>query len=222
MIKHLLAGGFFFLSLAVLLVAQTFTGVSLIGVRLGAQGGGDVVGPSSSVNGQVATFSGTTGKLLAAFTGTGIYRFSSGVPSLITQGTDGNCVSWSTSGGLSDAGAPCGSGGGATYSAGDGIGISGTTISVDTTVPALVADGSQSMTFGTISSGTISTQTLTVSGVSVGDRVTMGWPSSLPDGLIPFAYVSATDTITVKLYKATSGSASVTGLTFYYQVQRIR
>ena len=227
MVKHLLAGGFFFLALAVLLVAQTFTGVSLIGVRLGAQGGtGDVVGPSSSVDSEVALYSGTTGKLLKRATGSGLATLASGVLGVQTPGTVNNCVKWAAGGLLADAGAACGAGGGGgSYSAGDGINgtsLSGGTIAVDTSVAALVIDGSQSLTFGTVASGSMATQTMTVPGVAIGDKLSMSWPAGLPDGVIPFAFISATDTVTVKAYKATAGSADVSGLTFGYQVQRSR
>lgn len=45
----------------------------------GGGGSGDVVGPASSVNSQVALFNGTTGKLLKASTATGVAKLSSGV-----------------------------------------------------------------------------------------------------------------------------------------------
>lgn len=52
----------------------------------GGSGSGDVVGPASSVNNQIALFSGTSGKLLKAASGAGIVRVSSsGV-----YGTPGN------------------------------------------------------------------------------------------------------------------------------------
>ena len=226
-IKGFLAGTAFFFSLTVLLVAQSITGVSIIGVKLGAQGGsGDVVGPSSSVDSEVALFSGTTGKLLKRASASGLATLTSGVLGTQTAGTTNNCVKWAAGGLLADAGSPCGSGGGGgSYAAGDGIdgtSLSSGTVAVDTTVPVLVVAGSQSLTFGSISSGAISTQTITANGAAVGDPVQMGYPATLPDGLIAIAYVSATDTITVKLYKATSGSADVSGQTFSYQVWRTR
>lgn len=230
MIKHLLAGGFFFLSLAVLIVAQTFTGVSIIGVKLGAQAGtGDVSSnTSTSVDGEIALFGpATTGKQIRRATGSGLATLASGVLGVQTAGTVNNCVKWAAGGLLADAGAACGAGGGGggSYAAGDGINgtsLSSGTIAVDTSVPALVIDGSQSLTFGTVASGSMATQTMTVSGVAIGDKLSMSWPASLPDGVIPFAFISATDTVTVKVYKATAGSADVSGLTFGYQVQRSR
>src|SRR5690606_41893837 len=40
---------------------------------------GDVVGPASSVDGEVALFDGTTGKLLKSATATGVAKLTSGV-----------------------------------------------------------------------------------------------------------------------------------------------
>lgn len=51
-------------------------------------GTGDVVGPSSSVDGQITLFDGTSGKLLKAATTTGLIKASSGVISAATAGTD--------------------------------------------------------------------------------------------------------------------------------------
>jgi hypothetical protein len=51
-------------------------------------GGGDVVGPASSVASEVALFDGTTGKLLKRATTTGILKGTSGVLSAATAGTD--------------------------------------------------------------------------------------------------------------------------------------
>lgn len=51
-------------------------------------GSGDVVGPSSSVDSQIALFNSTSGKLIKAATTTGLLKASSGVISAATSGTD--------------------------------------------------------------------------------------------------------------------------------------
>ena len=51
-------------------------------------GAGDVNGPASSVNAQIALFNGTTGKLLQAATTTGLLKATSGVIAAATSGTD--------------------------------------------------------------------------------------------------------------------------------------
>lgn len=54
----------------------------------GGTGTGDVVGPSSSVDGELTLFSGTTGKLLKSASLTGLVKATSGVASAATAGTD--------------------------------------------------------------------------------------------------------------------------------------
>jgi len=51
-------------------------------------GSGDVVGPSSAVDSQIALFDSTTGKLIKAATTTGLLKASSGVIAAATSGTD--------------------------------------------------------------------------------------------------------------------------------------
>lgn len=57
-------------------------------VAVGTGAGGDVVGPASSVDGEIALFDGTTGKLIKSATTTGIVKATSGVISAATAGTD--------------------------------------------------------------------------------------------------------------------------------------
>ncbi len=51
-------------------------------------GNGDVVGPASSTDSQIALFNSTTGKLIKAATTTGVLKASSGVIAAATSGTD--------------------------------------------------------------------------------------------------------------------------------------
>lgn len=53
-----------------------------------ASGTGDVVGPASSVDGEIVLFNATTGKLIKSATTTGILKATSGVLSAATAGTD--------------------------------------------------------------------------------------------------------------------------------------
>ena len=78
-------------------------------------GTGDVVGPASSTNAQIALFSGTTGKLLQAATTTGMVKANSGVISAAVAGTDyvepGGALGTPTSGTLTNCtGLPVGTG----------------------------------------------------------------------------------------------------------------
>jgi hypothetical protein len=54
----------------------------------GGGGSGDVTGPSASVNGEIALFSGTTGKVIQRATTTGLLKASAGVLAQAVAGTD--------------------------------------------------------------------------------------------------------------------------------------
>jgi hypothetical protein len=54
----------------------------------GTGGGGDVTGQASSVDSEIAIFSGTTGKVIKRATNTGVLKATSGVLSTATPGTD--------------------------------------------------------------------------------------------------------------------------------------
>lgn len=58
------------------------------GISGGGEGTGDVVGPSSSVDSEVALFNSTTGKLIKRASITGLGKFTSGVLSAAVSGTD--------------------------------------------------------------------------------------------------------------------------------------
>jgi hypothetical protein len=70
-------------------------------------GTGDVTGPASSVNAQIALFSGSTGKILQVATTTGMVKASSGVIAAATAGTDyvapGGALGTPSSGTLTNA-----------------------------------------------------------------------------------------------------------------------
>ena len=112
--------------------------------------------------------------------------------------------------------------GGGSATAGDGIKISGTEVSVDQSVPAIAISGSQSLTFGTIASGASAQMSMSVPGALIGDRIVAGWPATLADGLVGIMYVPANDQVAVRLCKVTTGNAAVVGLTFTYQIIRGR
>lgn len=59
----------------------------------GALAPGDVIGPASAVDSQIALFSGTSGKVIQAATTTGILKASSGVIAAAVEGTDYGNVS---------------------------------------------------------------------------------------------------------------------------------
>lgn len=64
------------------------TNLSMSGTTLNASGSGDVSGPASSVDSEIALFSSTTGKVIKRATGTGIVKAVSGVYNVIAIPSD--------------------------------------------------------------------------------------------------------------------------------------
>ena len=75
-------------------------------------------------------------------------------------------------------------------------------------VPArqLALVGSASIDFASISAGAVGTQSVTVTGAKTGDVVALGPPSGINANLIWSGYVSAADTVTIRLYNPTGGA----------------
>ncbi len=78
----------------------------------GGGGSGDVTGPSSSVDSEVALFSGTTGKTLKRAAGNGLAMLTGGVLSLVSIGTSSGTVAAGDDSRFTDSRAPTGSAGG--------------------------------------------------------------------------------------------------------------
>lgn len=67
--------------------------------------------------------------------------------------------------------------------------------------------GNASLTWTAITGNTSATRTITVAGAAIGDRVILGLPATgVDDGLVSEAWVSAADTVTVRLRNVTGGS----------------
>lgn len=143
-------------------------------------GSGDVSGPSSSVDSEIALFSSTTGKVIKRATTTGIVKATSGVISAATAGSDyvapGGALGTPSSGTLSScSGLPI------------STGVSGLGTSVATALAvnvgssgAVVVNGGA---LGTPSSGTLSSCSglpisTGVSGLGTGVATFLGTPSS--------------------------------------------
>lgn len=88
----------------------------------------------------------------------------------------------------------------------DSLGYFTATNTID---PASLADGNCA-TAGTI----------TLSGAATGDNVAAGWPSTLNAGVFGIMYVSATDTITVRLCNLSGAAVDVASSTFKAAVTR--
>lgn len=59
------------------------------------------------------------------------------------------------------------------------------------------------LNFGLISGGSTAELTVTISGASAGDIVALGAPSGIEAGLIWSAYVSALNTVTIRIHNST-------------------
>jgi hypothetical protein len=107
-----------------------------------ASGSGDVVGPSSSTDNQIALFNSTTGKLIKAATTTGLLKASSGVIAAAVSSTD---YAPATSGTSSQLLGSNGTGGFSNVTVGSGLTYSAGTLSAsggtgDVVGPASAAD----------------------------------------------------------------------------------
>jgi hypothetical protein len=131
------------------------------------------------------------------------------------------CAAWA-SGTLSSTGAPCGTGGGGSMTAGSGVVITGSTISVDpATVPSYLT-GTAALSFSTFSGlGNCEEQSLTVNGAVIGDAVAIGLPSTFPTGLVQgAAWVSTANTVTIRLCRL-AGTSTITSQTFRAWVNKV-
>ncbi len=63
-----------------------------------------------------------------------------------------------------------------------------------------------SLDFGSIGAGLAADLTIAVAGAEVGDAVALGAPDALEAGLVAFAWVSAADTVSVRLVNNTAGA----------------
>jgi len=66
--------------------------------------------------------------------------------------------------------------------------------------------GSAVIDFPSIAAGLVVEDTITVTGANVGDAVSLGVPSTVDTNLMWSGYVSAADTVTVRLYNPTAGA----------------
>ncbi len=67
----------------------------------------------------------------------------------------------------------------------------------------LIHVASATLNFGSISGGSTSELTVTVSGAQILDTVALGPPSAIESGLVWCAYVSALNTVTIRLHNST-------------------
>lgn len=96
--------------------------------------------------------------------------------------------------------------------------ISGNLEFVDSSTVYILAktlQGSGTLDFGSIAAGATETLTITLTGVTDGDVVSLGVPNSAKTaGLIYTAWVSATDTVSIEAYNSTGSAIDPTSATF--------
>lgn len=111
---------------------------------------------------------------------------------------------------LNGSGGGGGGGSGDTVAADTGILITTVSgvkyISVDTSVVPQFLTGSATLDFGSIAASACSELTFTLSGALTTDAISPRWPSTLEAGLSASMFVSAANTVTVRLCKVTTGS----------------
>jgi hypothetical protein len=165
------------------------------------------------VDGEVALYSGTSGKVVKRATGSGVVKLTNGVLGYVS-GTASDCVRADGSSG------PCG---GTIYF---GAGLEGSGTAAD---PVRLASGgsvasqtfySASLTFGTIAAFSCSEQVIAADGVTAGETLAAGWPEALPAGVTGTMY-SGTGAITVRLCNVTNAAVTVPdGMSYNARVVR--
>ncbi|MBZ5593221.1 MAG: hypothetical protein LAP39_13350 [Acidobacteriia bacterium] len=110
--------------------------------------------------------------------------------------------------------------GGGTYTPGAGISVAGSTLSVDkTSVPTYLA-ASTSLSFGAIAQASCAQLTLALTGANPGDSIAPGWPSTIEAGLAGSMFVSASNTIAVRLCNLSGSTLTPAAQTFRATVIR--
>lgn len=82
------------------------------------------------------------------------------------------------------------------------------------TVMQKLLSATAALNFGSIAAGATAELTITVTGAATGDSVSPGWPSTLEAGLVGIMYVSASNTVTVRLHNTTGSPIDPASQTF--------
>jgi hypothetical protein len=75
-------------------------------------------------------------------------------------------------------------------------------------------NGSSTINFGSVPDTSCLASTITVTGAATGDHVTGGWPTALETGLVGSMFVSATDTVAVRLCNFSGAAVDPASATF--------
>lgn len=112
-------------------------------------------------------------------------------------------------------------GGGGSITAGTTLTESSGTYNVNGSVIPMYISGTSSLTYTSIANGACGNQTFTLAGALNGDSIAPGWPASISAGFSGTMFVSAANTITVRLCNHSGGSVTPTaGLTYKAMILR--
>jgi hypothetical protein len=128
---------------------------------------------------------------------TGVIKATSGIPSVVAGGAN-DCVFVNGTSGACAAGT--------SITAGAGINVAGSVVSVDTSVVPTLLAASATLDFSNIPGNTCATQTISFAGAATGDSVIGSWPADLSAGIIPRILISSTNTAQIQLCNVTTGA----------------
>jgi hypothetical protein len=111
-------------------------------------------------------------------------------------------------------------GAGNSYTAGTGINIAGGSLSVDKTSVPTYLTGTSSLSFGSITQASCAQLTFALAGANPGDSIAPGWPSSIEAGLAGSMFVSASNTVAVRLCNLSGSALTPAAQTFRASVIR--
>lgn len=110
--------------------------------------------------------------------------------------------------------------GAGTYTPGTGIAVAGSALSVDKTVVPTYLTNTSSLSFGAIAQTSCAQLTFVLTGANPGDSVAPGWPSTMEGGLAGNMFVSASNTVAVRLCNLSGSSLTPATQTFRATVVR--
>jgi hypothetical protein len=110
--------------------------------------------------------------------------------------------------------------GSASYTAGTGISIAGASLSVDKTSVPTYLTAASSLSFGSIAQASCAQLTFALAGANPGDSIAPGWPSSIEAGLAGNMFVSASNTVAVRLCNLSGSSLTPAAQTFRASIIR--
>jgi hypothetical protein len=111
-------------------------------------------------------------------------------------------------------------GAGTSYTAGTGISIAGASLSVDKTSVPTYLTVTSSLSFGSIAQASCAQLTFALTGANPGDSIAPGWPSTIEAGLAGSMFVSASNTVAVRLCNLSGSSLTPAAQTFRASVIR--